>query len=70
MASTQYAGDSWPPAVVIVQRVHVLYRLLSAVAVLTLVLVFPSGEGTECGGHCIVWIFCHLTGLVILGCFN
>ena len=29
MAATVYAGDSWPSAVVILQRVHVLLRLLS-----------------------------------------
>ena len=29
VASTQHAGDSWPPAVVVLQRVHVLCRLFS-----------------------------------------
>ena len=29
VASTMYAGDSWPSAVVVLQRVHVLLRLLA-----------------------------------------
>ena len=29
MASTMYTGDSWPSAVVVLQRAHVLLRLCS-----------------------------------------
>ena len=56
MASTQYAGDSWLPAVVIVQHVHVQCKLLSGsakVAVSDYGSCFPLGEGMACGGHCV-----------------
>ena len=44
VASTQYAGDSWPPAVVVVQRVHVLCRLLSGSPT---VAAYDSGVSAE-----------------------
>ena len=48
MASTQYAGDSWPPAVVVMQRVHVQNRLLSGSSTVAVyntgVSVFPLGK--------------------------
>ena len=47
VASTQYKGDSWPPAVVVVQRVHVLCRLSGSPTVAVYdsgVSVFPLGK--------------------------
>ena len=41
---SRISGDSWPPAVVVVQRVHVLFRLLSRSPT---VAAYDSGVSAE-----------------------
>ena len=61
VASTVYAGDTWTSTVVVMQHVHHVLRLFSRPSEVektdSWCSVFPSGEGTGCGGHCVFYVY-------------
>ena len=53
MASAEHSGSSWTYAVVVVQRMHVLFGLFSGPAQVDFCLCFPSGDVKGCGEHSV-----------------
>ena len=53
VASTMYSGDTWTSAVVVMQRMHDMFRLFPRPSEVekteTSCSVTPSGEGQGCG---------------------